>query len=181
MTLPSHLYARRTIHFWSRAFLCYPAGILRNVSSAPGPAVIDIDGIILPLLLPVISSVSLNAVSAEAEQLAGREVSYASFFRSLHHMPTHRRFVQSSEPQIDKLSLKGGPGSDHRSEIELALEKLEDQLRTVQLALEILTGVCATLPDPDVDTAANADEDDAAEGKFYIVFQRLVFSRIGFR
>jgi hypothetical protein len=77
--------------------------------------------------------------------------------------------------------LKGGPGSDHRSEIELALEKLEDQLRTVQLALEILTGVCATLPDPDFDAAANADGDDAAEGKVCIVFQLLAFSRTSFR
>jgi hypothetical protein len=47
----------------------------------------DIDSMILPLLLPVISSVSLDAISAEAEQLAGREVGYTSFFRSFSTCP----------------------------------------------------------------------------------------------
>lgn len=38
----------------------------------------------------------------------------------------------------------------------MELEQLEGNLRTVQLALEVLTGACATLPDP----SAGADEDD---------------------
>lgn len=29
------------------------------------------------------------------------------------------------------------------------MERIENKLRTVRLALEILTGVCATLPDPE--------------------------------
>ena len=50
------------------------------------------------------------------------------------------------------------------SPAERELERIEAQLRNVQLALEILTGVCATLPDvePGADDAdlADADEDD---------------------
>jgi hypothetical protein len=42
------------------------------------------------------------------------------------------------------------PKSDHKTTIEVELEGLENKLRTVQLALQILTGVCATLPDPEV-------------------------------
>jgi hypothetical protein len=40
------------------------------------------------------------------------------------------------------------PTSDHKTAIEVELERLESKLRMVQLALEILTGVCAALPDP---------------------------------
>lgn len=40
----------------------------------------------------------------------------------------------------------------------MELEQLEGNLRTVQLALEILTGACATLPDP------SAGADDEIEG-----------------
>lgn len=44
----------------------------------------------------------------------------------------------------------------------MELELLEAKLRTVQLALEILTGVCATLPDPDL-TPDQADDEDRGE------------------
>jgi hypothetical protein len=40
---------------------------------------------------------------------------------------------------------------------------LENNLRTVQLALEILTGVCATLPDPDPISEVQEGEPDAEE------------------
>ena len=56
--------------------------------------------------------------------------------------------------------MKNTPKSDHRSQIELELEKLEGKLRTVQLALEILTGVCATLPDPCSNEPGEGDEDE---------------------
>lgn len=48
---------------------------------------------------------------------------------------------------MQKLSLKNGPKTDHRSPAEIELERLERKLRAVQLAVEILTGVSATLPD----------------------------------
>jgi len=57
--------------------------------------------------------------------------------------------AQNNEPQIEKLSLKHTPKSDHKTAAEIELEKIETQLKTVQLSLEILTSVCATLPDPD--------------------------------
>ncbi|KAH9950943.1 ARM repeat-containing protein [Amylocystis lapponica] len=43
---------------------------------------------------------------------------------------------------------------------EVDLERLETQLRTVQLALEILTGVCATLPDPETTRAGMTQDDE---------------------
>ena len=60
---------------------------------------------------------------------------------------------------MEKLSIKG-PQSDHKSDIERQLDALESRLRTVQLSLEILTGVCATLPDPETD---NVPDDEGAE------------------
>jgi len=63
--------------------------------------------------------------------------------------------------------LKNTPKSDHKSKTELELEKLEGRLRTVQLALEVLTGTCATLPDPEIggpDEEEGDDGDDNGEG-----------------
>lgn len=59
--------------------------------------------------------------------------------------------------------MKNTPKSDHKSETELELEKLEGKLRTVQLALEVLTGACATLPDPEVGGPDEEEGDDNAE------------------
>lgn len=41
------------------------------------------------------------------------------------------------------------PKPDHKTDTEIELESIEGQLRTLTLALEILTGVCANLPDPE--------------------------------
>ncbi|KAG6919037.1 hypothetical protein DXG01_009747 [Tephrocybe rancida] len=106
------------------------AGILRNLSPLPPTAAsfVDIDqDIVLPLLQPVISSVSLFDASSKTLELIAK---------------------QNSVPELEKLSLKHTPGSDHKSTEEIELARLETILRTAQLALEILTGVCATLPDP---------------------------------
>ena len=54
---------------------------------------------------------------------------------------------QVAEPQIEKLSLEKTPSSDYKTPTEIDLEKLENKLRTVKFALEILIGVCATLPE----------------------------------
>jgi len=64
-------------------------------------------------------------------------------------------------PPIEKLSLKHTPKSDYKSQIELDLEQSDNKLRTVQLALEILTGACATLPDlvSSISTDENDEED----------------------
>ncbi|KAH9962725.1 hypothetical protein BGW80DRAFT_1463436 [Lactifluus volemus] len=53
-------------------------------------------------------------------------------------------------------------------ETELGLERIEAKLRAVQLALEILTGICATLPDPadlepGVDDAAEDNDNNAMD------------------
>ncbi|KAK0465459.1 armadillo-type protein [Desarmillaria tabescens] len=129
------------------------AGILRNVSPLPPPVAasfVDIDkDLVLPLLQPVISSVFLPDASNNVQTLVSQ---------------------QTDIPQIDKLALKSTPKSDHKSPIEIELERLEARLRTVQLALEILTGTCATLPDPNLsvgeeqsDSNEDDDEDEAEE------------------
>ncbi|KAF8921881.1 armadillo-type protein [Mucidula mucida] len=123
--------------------------ILRNVTPLPmtvAASALDMDQeIALPLLQPVIASTSLQDTSSTVQELATR---------------------QANEPEIEKLSLKNTPQSDHRSPIEIELDRLENQFRTVQLALEILTGTCAKLPDPDVakhDDEKEENEDDIAE------------------
>ncbi|KAG6873848.1 hypothetical protein C0995_010460 [Termitomyces sp. Mi166 len=122
------------------------SGILRNVSPLPPPTAasfVDIDNdVVLPLLQPVISSVSLFDASAKALELVT---------------------IENSEPKIEKLSLKHTPGSDHRSKEEMELARLETTLQTVQLALEILTGVCATLPDPKIQTPEKEDEENGSD------------------
>lgn len=67
-------------------------------------------------------------------------------------------------PSIEKLSLKNTPKSDHKSQTELDLEQLENRLRTIQLALEILTGVCATLPDPVAGISTDENDEEDLEG-----------------
>lgn len=70
---------------------------------------------------------------------------------------------QESEPRMDKLTINNEPKSDHKSSSEVELERLEKKLRSVQLALEVMTGVCATLPEPEPDMAEEAaDEDDGS-------------------
>ncbi|KAJ6510364.1 armadillo-type protein [Mycena sanguinolenta] len=119
------------------------SGILRNISPIPPPSAasaIDIDqDIVLPQLQPVIASISLVDASASALQLISQ---------------------QESTPNIEKLSLKHVPKSDHKSSAEIELERLESRLRTVQLALEILTGTCATLPDPEPEADTPSGQND---------------------
>ncbi|KAJ3908972.1 armadillo-type protein [Lentinula edodes] len=122
------------------------SGILRNISPLPQPSaasIVDIDkDITLPLLQPVISSVKLPEIASRAQQLVDG---------------------LALEPQIERMSLKNTPKSDHKSSSELELEQLEANLRTVQLALEILTGVCATLPDPSAGIEGETEIDDEDE------------------
>ncbi|KAL0581074.1 hypothetical protein V5O48_000967 [Marasmius crinis-equi] len=114
---------------------------------------VDIDReIVLPLLQPVISSVSLPDAATTAQRLVEN--------------------IASEPPTVEKLSLKHTPKSDHKSNHEVELENLEGRLRSIQLALEILTGACATLPDPsfekqneDEDEPEENDDDDIMEGE----------------
>lgn len=62
-------------------------GILRNVSPVPAPSAlsaVDIDRtVILPLILPVIESVSLSDASQKVLELGSSEVRFSSRFLSL--------------------------------------------------------------------------------------------------
>ncbi|KAI0066499.1 ARM repeat-containing protein [Artomyces pyxidatus] len=124
------------------------SGILRNLAPIPPPSAaahLDLDkDVLLPILVPVISSVSLLEASGAVQQL-------------LHN--------KREEPSIERASAGHAPKSDHKSETELELERIETKLRSIQLALEILTGVCATLPDPDeAGEDERDDEPEEAEG-----------------
>lgn len=66
-------------------------------------------------------------------------------------------------PQIETLSLKHTPKSDNKSPFERDLECFEDRLRTIQLGLEILTSVCAILPDSEI--PPENDLGDEGEGE----------------
>ncbi|TCD71129.1 hypothetical protein EIP91_012077 [Steccherinum ochraceum] len=120
-------------------------GILKNVSPIPPPSIaatIDLDkDVILPTLQPVLASAYLHETSNNVQHLIAQE---------------------DTIPALDKLSIKNTPKSDHKSPIELQLELIEVKLRTVQLSLEILTSICATLPDPEP-VQENASADDGAE------------------
>lgn len=121
----------------------------------------DIDkDVVLPLLQPIITSISLQETSNTVQQLIQK---------------------QASEPSLEKLSIKNTPQSDHKSAIEIELELLESRLRTVRLALEILTGACATLPDPEPDLPAgkeDTNDDEDEEGKDSI-FSFQLFTQAG--
>ncbi|PSS36793.1 hypothetical protein PHLCEN_2v1337 [Hermanssonia centrifuga] len=119
------------------------AGIMRNIVPIPPPSIastVDIDrDIVLPTLEPVLTSISTAEASQCAQELITQE---------------------DSIPEIQKLSLKNSLKTDHRSPSEIELDRLERKLKTVQLALEILTGVCATLPDPEPPVEEEVGEED---------------------
>ncbi|KAH9932085.1 ARM repeat-containing protein [Epithele typhae] len=129
------------------AFRVLCCGILRNVSPIPPPSIaatVDLDrDVIIPNLEPVLTSIDLQ----EASQAA-------------HHALENQEPI----PQVENLSPKNAPKSDHKTPSELELERLETRLRTVQLALEILTGMCATLPDPEIFNGAGNDEEGLQDG-----------------
>ncbi|KAH0838109.1 ARM repeat-containing protein [Lanmaoa asiatica] len=133
-------------------------GIMSNVSPLPPPtavSTVDVNNdLLLPILRPVISSVSLDEVARQVQALITRQVSYVVKHRIIPECSPKA----NEPPSIEKLSLKDTPKSDHKSQTELDLERLENKLRTIQLALEILTGACATLPDPV--SGISTDEDD---------------------
>ncbi|EIW86944.1 ARM repeat-containing protein [Coniophora puteana RWD-64-598 SS2] len=131
-------------------------GILENVSPFPSQSALStVDlhkDVVLPVIQPVISPVSLPAISDRVRQLSMEQA--------------------SEPPQIDKLSIKHAPKSDHRSPIEIELLKLENQLRTVLLSLEVLTGICAMLPETETDEA-DADGETGEDEGGYLSLHRL--------
>ncbi|THH03370.1 hypothetical protein EW145_g6312 [Phellinidium pouzarii] len=130
-------------------------GILRNVSPVPAPSAastVDIDrNVILPLVKPVLSSANLFEASAKVLDLV---------------------LIEGKELKTEKPSLVHTPKSDHKSSTERQLDRIEARLRNVQLSLEILTGVCATLPDPDPISSeeedAELDDDEGIALQYYL-------------
>lgn len=121
-------------------------GILRNISPLPSPPIdstVNLEKeVILPVLQPLLSSAAL----LDATQIVQNIIS-----------------KQNCDPPLEKLSIKHTPKSDHKSSYEYELERIETKLRTIQLALEILTGICATLPDPVLPADGESEEPNGDE------------------
>ncbi|KAG8896017.1 hypothetical protein FRB99_000220, partial [Tulasnella sp. 403] len=106
-------------------------GILKNISPipviAPRPPIEFEKTIAVPLLVPLLGY-SLEDASARVQEL-----------------------VATDEKGSKNLDLT--PGTDHKTSAEEELARIESQLRTIALALEIMTTVCAKLPDLDPPSA----------------------------
>ncbi|EJU02575.1 ARM repeat-containing protein [Dacryopinax primogenitus] len=111
-------------------------GILRNIIPLPSllpAAAIDIDAqIVLPTIIPLLS-LPLSVTAARAVELQGKT--------------TAKPLPKKNQP----------PGNDHLTEEEQELEGIERRLRTLLMALEVLAGVCAVLPD-EVPLATETEE-----------------------
>ena len=107
-------------------------------------ASIDLDrAVIVPFLVPLLDT-NLPEISTQVEQLVTTQAS-----------------EKKKQPVIT------GAKSDHRSESEVQLERIETKLRTVQLALELLTAICAQLPE-----SAPLTEEEEEEGVCVWIFSR---------
>lgn len=113
------------------------------------------DEIVLPLLQQLLTSISLPEASQQIQVLVEKQVS-----ERLLRLSCVSLRGQASTPQIENLSLKNTPKSDSKSPIELDLERIENRLRTIQLGLEILTSVYATLPDSEIPPEDDSEEEE---------------------
>ncbi|KAF8323967.1 hypothetical protein DL93DRAFT_2049554 [Clavulina sp. PMI_390] len=111
-------------------------GILKNVSPLPkSSSIAEVDlnrTVILPLFVPLLG-VDITSAANTAYTIASK--------------PT-----DPIPPE-----LRHTPKSDHRTADDKELERIETQLLTVQLCLEILTGICASLPDMDLELDIDKD------------------------
>lgn len=146
---------------------------MSNVSPFPPPSAastLDINNeLLLPVLRPIISSVSLEEVALRVHELVTRQVSCVVKCQ----ISPESLSKANDPPPIEKLSLKNTPKSDHKSPTELDLERLENKLRTAQLALEILTGACATLPDPVLGFSTDENDEDLEGTSIRVLVRQL--------
>ncbi|CEL56135.1 putative ARM-like repeat-containing protein C1703,03c OS=Schizosaccharomyces pombe (strain 972 / ATCC 24843) GN=SPBC1703.03c PE=4 SV=1 [Rhizoctonia solani AG-1 IB] len=131
---------------WDIGIRVLACGSLRNISPLPAAlnaSSIDIDrSIALPLITPLLSY-SLEEAVEEVK-------------KTLVDPPT-------PAPQNNALKFAKLPKSDDKSPAEIVLERIERRFRVLQLSLEILTGVCAQLPDPEPVPEEVEDEDQDAD------------------
>jgi hypothetical protein len=59
--------------------------------------------------------------------------------------------------------LKNGAKSDHKSAADVELEWIETEMRAVKLALELVTAICAELPEPEDEEDEEIEDDDEEE------------------
>ncbi|KAF7334372.1 ARM repeat-containing protein [Mycena venus] len=134
---------------------------------------IDVDkDIVLPQLQPDRGDIPPGCVGVRAPANIAAGARYAfPFIHTSIYLFTHTR--RRRPRNIEKLSPKNTPKSDHKSSAEIELERLEGRLRTVQLALEILTGACATLPDPEPEATRRPGKTRTARGRVKMAMKTL--------
>jgi hypothetical protein len=107
---------------------------------------VDIDRtVILPFLLPILPANLMDHVTQVQALLVMQE----------------NEVIGKQQP-----ILKNGAKSDHRSHAELELERIESELRVLKMAIELITGICAELPEPDDDAEVVSDEEEDEEGEY---------------
>jgi len=112
---------------------------------------IDVDGtIVLPFLLPLLSH-DLAASATKVQSL----------------------LLEQENPAIAKQApvLKNGAKSDHKSTADIEFEWIETEIRTVKLALELITAICAELPEPDDadEETIEEEEEEEEEGDWFSI------------
>ncbi|CAG8581852.1 15378_t:CDS:2 [Acaulospora colombiana] len=126
-----------------RTLVC---GILRNILPLPSlmqASTIDIDRtVILPFLLPILPPNLMDHVTQVQSLLVLQE----------------NEAIGKQQP-----ILKNGAKSDHRTHAEVELDRIESELRVLRMAIELVTGICAELPEPDDDADVISDEEDDEE------------------
>ncbi|CAE6387250.1 unnamed protein product [Rhizoctonia solani] len=131
---------------WDIGIRVLACGSLRNISPLPAAlnaSSIDIDrSIALPLITPLLSYSLEEAVEEVKKTLVD---------------------PPAPAPQNNALKFAKLPKSDDKSPAEIVLERIERRFRVLQLSLEILTGVCAQLPDPEPAPEEVEDEDQDAD------------------
>lgn len=98
--------------------------------------------IILPFLLPLLS-LNLSETASQVQSLLAIQ---------------EKETLAKQQP-----TLKNGAKSDHKSTSAMALDRIESELWAVKLALELITSICAELPEGG-DTEDIVDEEEE-EGK----------------
>ncbi|PVG00960.1 ARM repeat-containing protein [Serendipita vermifera] len=138
--------AQRMLSVRLLSFRTLVCGILRNILPLPSlmqASTIDVDRtVILPFLLPILPPNLMDHVTQVQGLLVMQE----------------NEAIGKQQP-----ILKNGAKSDHRSHAELELDRIESELRVLRMTIELITGICAELPEPDDDTEVISDEDEDEE------------------
>lgn len=132
---------------------------------SPADDALDLRALTSDVVLPLVNDlldVNLEQVVGKVSGLVVQVVSVCvqcSRRKALMHQP---------QQQIPATGAEKGMKTDYRSPAEISLDRIERLLYTVSIALEILTGVCAGLEDPEeaeAQSGLKADQGEEDEGE----------------